>query len=76
MGCLICRDMERAIESKHAEYIEARFAPYFRVSTKLAARKKVDLERAKYELEEHKLVCVSTVKDPALIPVQAMLSFP
>jgi hypothetical protein len=48
MDCLTCRDLERAFESSHRAYIEARSAAYYRVS----------MERAKSDLEEHQL-CVS-----------------
>lgn len=59
MDCLICKDLERVFEFRHNEYIEARSAAYFRVSTEFAAYKNVDKERAKSDLEEHQLVCVS-----------------
>jgi hypothetical protein len=59
MGCLICRNLERAYEAGLSEYIEARSSAYYPVCTKPAASKKVDLERARYELEEHRLQCVS-----------------
>jgi hypothetical protein len=62
MDCLICKDLERALEFKNGEYIEARSAAYYRVSTELAAYKNVDMERAKSDLEEHQLVCVSAAK--------------
>ena len=58
MDCLMCKDLERAFESRRSQYIEARSAPYYRVSTELAACKNVDMERAKSDLEEHQLVCV------------------
>jgi len=76
MGCPICRDLERAIELRHAEYVEARFASYYRFCTKLAARRMVELERAKNEMEEHRLVCVFAVRESAPLPEQALLSFP
>jgi len=59
MDCLICKDLERVFEFRHNEYVEARSAAYFRVSTEFAAYKNVDKERAKSDLEEHQLVCVS-----------------
>ena len=59
MDCLICKDLERALESRRSAYIEARAAVFYRVSTELAAKKNVDMERAKSDLEEHQLVCVS-----------------
>jgi hypothetical protein len=58
MDCLICKDLERVFESRLSQYIEARSATYYRVSTELAAYKNVEMERAKSELEEHQLVCV------------------
>jgi hypothetical protein len=67
MGCLICRDLERAFKARHSEYLGARSAVSYRVSTKLAAYKNVDMERAKNELEEHQLVCASAVKVSALL---------
>ena len=59
MRCLICRDLERAFEARRSEYIEARCSASYRVCTKAAADKYVDMERAKSELEEHLLVFVS-----------------
>jgi hypothetical protein len=68
MDCLSCRDLERAYEAGLNEYIEARFSACFRVCTKLVARKNVDMERARYELEEHRFMCISAVKVFALLP--------
>jgi hypothetical protein len=59
MDCSICKDLERALETRHSQYIEARSAAYYRVSTEVAAKRNVDLERAKSDLEEHQVVCVS-----------------
>lgn len=59
MNCLVCKDLERTFESRRSAYIEARSAAYHRVSTELAAKKQIDMERAKSDLEEHELVCVS-----------------
>jgi hypothetical protein len=55
--CPICENLEAACESRLTEYAEARSAVYYRVSTELAAYKNVEMERAKSELEEHRLVC-------------------
>jgi len=57
MGCSICGSLEHAYESVLGEYIEARSSVRYRVSTVLAAQKNVDMERARYELEEHRRVC-------------------
>ena len=62
MGCSICKDLKRAFESKRSMYIGACSAAYYRVSTDLAAKKNVDVERAKSDLEEHRLVCVSAAR--------------
>ncbi len=75
MSCPICREMERAFDARHSEYIEARYAAYYRVCTRFAAYKNVDMERARNELEEHRLVCASAVTEPALLPVVALLHF-
>jgi hypothetical protein len=59
MACLICRDLERTLDFRRSKYFEARSAAYYQVSTELAAQKNVDMKRAKSDLEEHQLVCVS-----------------
>jgi len=63
VDCLMCKDLERAFEYRRNQYIEARSAAYYRVSTELAAYKNVDMERAKSDLEEHQLVCVSAASE-------------
>lgn len=62
MNCLICKDLERTLESRRSQYLEARSAAFYRVSTELAAYKNVDMERAKSDLEEHQLVCISVAQ--------------
>jgi cytidylate kinase len=68
MNCSICRELAQAFEAELSEYIEARSSASYRVSTKLAAKKNVDMERARYELEEHRLVCVSAARVLAHLP--------
>ena len=58
MACLICKDLERTLDYRRSKYFEARSAAYYQVSTELAAKKNVDMERAKSDLEEHRLACV------------------
>jgi hypothetical protein len=60
MNCLDCRDLERAFQSRLAKYIETRSAAFYRVSTELAAKKQVDMERAKTDLQEHQSICPFT----------------
>jgi len=59
MNCLECKKLEEAFESSLSKYIEARSAAYYRVSTELAAKNNVDLERARNDLEEHQVICAS-----------------
>jgi hypothetical protein len=68
MGCLICRDLERAYKVGLSEYIKARSSVCFRFCMQFAARKNVDMERARYELEEHRLVCALAIRASALLP--------
>jgi hypothetical protein len=62
LDCLICKDLERVFECRRSEYDEARSAAYYQVTTEFAAHKNVDKERAKSDLEDHQLVCVSAAK--------------
>jgi hypothetical protein len=62
MDCLECKKLEEAFESRLSKYIEARSAAYYRVSTELAAKKNVDMERARNDLEEHQLICASAAE--------------
>ena len=62
MDCLVCRILERDVESRRNQYFEARSAAFYRVSTELAAYKNVEMERAKSDLEEHRMVCLSAAK--------------
>lgn len=59
MNCLKCRHLEQVFESRLGEYREARLSPFYRVSSELAAKKQVDMERARNDLEEHQLTCSS-----------------
>lgn len=57
MNCLECATLDRTLQAALAEYIEARSAAFYRVSTEFAAMKQVDMERAKASLQDHELVC-------------------
>ena len=59
MSCLICKDLKRVLQSTNAEYRCALAAPFFLVSTEIAARMRVDMERAKSALAEHLSTCRS-----------------
>ena len=68
MECSICRNLARAFEAGVSEYIEARSSACYQVSRRFAAKKNVDMERARYELEEHRLVCVSAAMALTYLP--------
>lgn len=57
MDCLECKDLDRALKLTLASYMTARSAPFYRICTDIAAKKEVDMERAKTDLQEHRLVC-------------------
>ena len=67
MNCSICRNLEQAFEAGLSEYVEARSSAGYQVSKRHAAEMNVDMERARYELEEHRLVCVTPVRVLALV---------
>jgi hypothetical protein len=71
MACSTCEYLERNYLARHREYVEARSSAGYKASTKLAAQMNVEMERARYELEEHQSVCASTLPAtvvPVLIP--------
>jgi len=68
MECSICRDRERAYQARISEYTEARSSACYQVSKRLAAFKNVEMERAKSDLEDHRLVCVCAIRVLALLP--------
>jgi|KBSMisStaDraftv2_1062788.scaffolds.fasta_scaffold81686_3 hypothetical protein len=57
MDCAMCRELKRVFEIKMTKYVEACASAYYRVSTQVAARRNVDMERAKNDWEEHQMVC-------------------
>ena len=70
MGCPICKKLEQAYEVLVSEYNEARSSAGYQVSRRLAAQKNVEMERARYELEEHRSRCVSASIVSAYLPHQ------
>jgi len=70
MSCPICGDLQRDYENKLGEYIAARSSAVYGLSKKLAAQKNVEMERARYELEEHRIVCAPIVRSRALVQVR------
>jgi len=56
MNCLICRNLERAYDIALSAYVEACSSASFSMCH-VAARRYVDMERTRYDLEEHGLAC-------------------
>ena len=62
MDCLEYQNLEEAFESRVGKYIEVCSAAFNSVSTDLAAKKTVDMERAREDLNNHRFVCVSAAE--------------
>jgi hypothetical protein len=76
MNCSECTYRYRAFESAYIKYDEARSASFYRVSTGIAAKEQVDMERAKTDLQEHQSVC-APCRDPAIVAaLSAASGFP
>ncbi len=56
-SCRECENLNRIFESKLTEYLAARSAVLYRISTEFAARQQVDMERARNDMEEHMSSC-------------------
>ena len=67
MDCSVCWGLKRTYESAATGYMEARSSACFQMCKGVAAWKKVEMERARCEFEEHCLGCVSANK-AALLP--------
>lgn len=61
MACSKCSYLERALKSRHREYLAARSEVLRRVRSELAAYDFVELERARRELDMHRSVCASAL---------------
>jgi hypothetical protein len=72
MSCPICGTLQRDYENKLGEYIAARSSAVYGLSKKTAAQKNVEMERARYELEEHQIVCAPAFTPLALIPARGV----
>jgi hypothetical protein len=68
VDCSVCWALKRTYEAAAGGYMEARSSACFRMSKGVAAWKIVEMERARCEFEEHRLVCVSAVKAVELLP--------
>jgi hypothetical protein len=61
-SCPECENLNQVFESKLSNYRAARSAVLYRISTEFAAKQQVDMERAKDDMEEHRLSCHSATK--------------
>ncbi len=68
MGCTICANLEQTYAARLGEFVEACNSASYRVNKKFAAHKNVEMERAKYDLEEHWSVCPFVVQWLAHLP--------
>jgi hypothetical protein len=68
MDCRLCENLERALAATEAEYLEASSLAYHQISKKFAAYKNVEMERARAELQEHRMVCLAAAITSPTIP--------
>jgi len=59
-NCPDCENLNQVFESKLSNYLAAR--SFYRISTEFAAKQQVDMERAKDDMEEHRVSCRSAAK--------------
>ena len=71
MNCVECRNLTRGLELTKTKHVEALSASFYRVSTDIAAKTEVDMERAASDLYEHQLTCPLAPAQPALHPASA-----
>jgi hypothetical protein len=65
MKCLECKELIRALDAASADFNHAINSSFYLVSTEIAARAQVDMERAKTAFSEHAAACssIETVSD-------------
>jgi cytochrome c553 len=68
MYCRLCENLQRALAATEAEYLEASSLAYHQVSKKFAAYKNVEMERARAELQDHRMVCLAAMVTTQAIP--------
>jgi hypothetical protein len=73
MQCVLCESLQYAFETRQREYLESASLACYRVSTKFAAYKNVEMERARLELQEHQAVCVAAANGSGRLPAGTLL---
>lgn len=59
MRCLDCKELTRVLESARIAHKRALASSFYLVSTEIAARMEVDMERSQIALMEHQEACLS-----------------
>ena len=62
MDCKVCKELRRRLQIEITEYTGALASVCYQVTKKFAARKNVDMERARVEFEEHCRTCVLAIR--------------
>lgn len=73
MYCRLCENLERALHARTSEFIEASSHASYMVSKDLAAYRNVEMERARAELDEHRMVCLAASNAFQPLPAASML---
>jgi hypothetical protein len=76
MRCLLCRNLEQAVEARRSEFIQASSHTYLGENNKFAAYLNVEMERALNELQDHRSVCRAAMNELAGLPGVAPLRVP
>lgn len=63
MLCLICQNLEAALAARREEFIEAGTSACDQISSRFVAYRNVEMERARAELMEHRLVCLAAANE-------------
>lgn len=57
MTCSLCRNLNQALEHRLSDFNGALSSAVPRMSDQMVAKRNVELQRARYELEEHQRDC-------------------
>ena len=63
MPCIVCQNLKAAFDGRRRAYIEASASASGQACHQFVAYLNVELERAKAELEEHRLMCLSAANE-------------
>ncbi len=73
MGCQLCLNLEQALREKRNECLQAISSPYSLVSSRFEAYMYVEMERARFDLEDHRSACIYSVNTPVPLSVTPAL---